>query len=1215
MLNRLFVAIGVLVILTIATAFFVPRFIQWGDYRPRLEKMASDAFGTPVAIEGDISLVLLPQPELHFSQVRVGPADAPVMQIAGVAAQFSLLDFLRDQYDVIRLELDQPVMNFSIGADGTLGQTIELPQAGAQSNVSISNAQVVDGAIRVSDARSGQAYAAEALNGQLAMQTLQGPYGFQGQTRIDGTDYAVHVATGRSDAGTTLSLYVQPFDKHFTLQADGALQPGASPRFVGTTSYSQVPPGGKPGEAVDLGRGNFSLDGKVDAGTDKILLTSFTALPDANRPATRLTGAGELDLGKAVTFNTVISGGVVALPPRDATKELTDPPYELVRLLGETPLPPVPPIPGKVGLDVSQLDLRAVSLRDVRLDAETDGKAWTIKTLTANLPGNTIVGLSGTLMAASGRPVFAGDLSVSSQQLDRLTALYRKPPEGDPLLDTQGSLSADVALSGDTLTLSSGRLVVGDVNQGFTADIGFGTQRSLKLDAHLSGLDTDQSAAFAALLPDITGNGSFGATFPKGDISLSADKAVLFGLDGSGLAADASWDGGVLTFSKLTAQDLGGASFDGTLTAFGTLLKPQVSGKGTLKIAANAPALAQTLSSIGAPQPVADFLKRSLPASLDLTLDAPTGDGAQALSATGTLSASAATLTAKFAAGVVNALTSPINATLDLSTGSPHLLVSQIGLGDTPLFDEGSPLALKASVSGTPSSSYQVQLALAGGHDHLGFAGSVNPGDFTSLTGAGDIDVALSDPSAIATALGMDGLYVPPVTGKASLSFDGLDKLELTKIEADQVGGALSIVRNAGKTTVGGSLALPAFDVKELLPYLVGVSGTLNGPDSLWPDGPIDLGSTSRTSEGRINLTSPSLSIGGTSFSDAKFGLDWDAQSIHLRSLSGKVGGGTGTIDATLCCSGTSTSVKQISGRLALDGVDVAAIAPPAISDALKGKLQTSAEFSGTGATLSEAIGSLTGSGSFTIGDFSVAHFDPSLVAGLSSLTNVLNTEPDVLSANVTDSLAAAPFTSASVTGSFNVAGGVVRSPDLTIDGGQGKLFGSTSLALPTLAIDGHYTLSPTTKPDDKSPVDPNSAEVAANVTGTLWAPSGAYDVASLVEGMKIKASEAELAHLEELKAEADARAKAAADADASMSSERAASEASVSSASEASAEAAASSSAEAAASSSAAAAASSSSAEASRQAAAAASSSSAEASKQAASSSAQSASSKDLGM
>ena len=80
MLNRLFIAIGVLVILTLITAFFVPRFITWADYRPRLEAMASDAFGTKVSIDGDIALTLLPQPELRMTKLKMGPADAPVVK-------------------------------------------------------------------------------------------------------------------------------------------------------------------------------------------------------------------------------------------------------------------------------------------------------------------------------------------------------------------------------------------------------------------------------------------------------------------------------------------------------------------------------------------------------------------------------------------------------------------------------------------------------------------------------------------------------------------------------------------------------------------------------------------------------------------------------------------------------------------------------------------------------------------------------------------------------------------------------------------------------------------------------------------------------------------------------------------------------------------------------------------------------------------------------
>ncbi len=48
MLNRLYIVVGVLAILALLAAFIAPRFIQWGDYRERMETIASEAVGAPV---------------------------------------------------------------------------------------------------------------------------------------------------------------------------------------------------------------------------------------------------------------------------------------------------------------------------------------------------------------------------------------------------------------------------------------------------------------------------------------------------------------------------------------------------------------------------------------------------------------------------------------------------------------------------------------------------------------------------------------------------------------------------------------------------------------------------------------------------------------------------------------------------------------------------------------------------------------------------------------------------------------------------------------------------------------------------------------------------------------------------------------------------------------------------------------------------------------
>ena len=680
MLNRLFVIIGFLVILAIGGAFAIPRFIQWGDYRERLETMGTQAFGAPVAITGDIALTLLPQPVLVLSKVRIGPEGAPAVEVEKVEAEFSLLDFLSDRYKVTRLKLAEPLVALSIGADGTISSGFALAPQAEQSNVSIANADVTGGRVQLADARSGETLVAENISGQLRLEALKGPFAFQGNATVDGVQYVTRIATGKvtDTNATTLSLSVAGADRSFTLEANGALQAGAAPKFTGELSYRRPPPRAAEGETVDIGRGDLVLEGDIEATGERVLLSNYTLLPDENRGATRLSGAAELKLGKGMAFNAIVSGGVVALPPRDATTELTDPPYELVRLLAETPLPVIPSIPGTIGLDITELNLRGVSLRELRLDASTDAKSWTIDGFSASLPGNTKVGLSGNLSVVDGHPIFAGDVTLDSPQLDRLASLWRKPAPGNPLLGQEGSLTAGVALSGDTLSLSSGTLTVGGTSRTFDADIGFRPPRSLALEADFKTLTADESTIMAALLPDVTGSGSFGATFPRGAVALQAANAVLFGLKGRDLAATAQWDGGVLELSQLHAGDLGGAVIDANLTAFGTLQKPEVSGAGSVKVGAGAPVVAALLDSLGTAPAAEAFLNRSLPAEFDFQLDPPTGEGEQVLNATGKLGDTSAKLVAQLSQGIATALSAPISATIEMESDDAADLLAEL---------------------------------------------------------------------------------------------------------------------------------------------------------------------------------------------------------------------------------------------------------------------------------------------------------------------------------------------------------------------------------------------------------------------------------------------------------------------------------------------------------------------------------------------------------
>jgi hypothetical protein len=94
---------------------------------------------------------------------------------------------------------------------------------------------------------------------------------------------------------------------------------------------------------------------------------------------------------------------------------------------------------------------------------------------------------------------------------------------------------------------------------------------------------------------------------------------------------------------------------------------------------------------------------------------------------------------------------------------------------------------------------------------------------------------------------------------------------------------------------------------------------------------------------------------------------------------------------------------------------------------------------------------------------------------------------------------------------------------------------------LPELGVEARYAMSPTVLANPDSAVDATTAEVAAIVKGPLWAPVASYDVAALVDGMKIKASEIELVRLEQLRLEDEKRREAAAVDRARVAAEQAA--------------------------------------------------------------------------
>ncbi|WDR05351.1 AsmA-like C-terminal region-containing protein [Devosia rhodophyticola] len=1134
MLNRIYIVIGLLAIMALAAAFIAPRFIQWSDYRDRMEILASGVLGTEVSIRGDIEFSLLPQPRLHFADVIVGDLEDPAATVAQVDAEFSLMDFLRDNYRVTKLVLNGPVVDLKVDESGLFGSGFDIKGAAGGGNVDVAEASIVKGSMRLRDERSGELYVAEEIDGVLKLGAIDGPYQFQGNLDYQDQRYNVRLnsSVADGDGNNRVSAFVQT-EGGYSLAADGLLKPGIAPRFEGAITYRQKPPAT---DVADDIRGDLVLESKVNVSTDRVVLIGYTLQPDENRAGTRLTGAASIQLGARRSFDAVISGGVFALPPRDASEDLASLPYDFVRTLSELPPPIIPPMPGRIGVDLAEIGLRSFALRAVRLDAHTDGRAWAIDQFIAKLPGDTDVRASGTLNADEGRPAFSGQMSLSTERLDAVGQMWRKGGEVNPLFGMHAALSGRLMLAGNALGLSEAAFTLGEVSHSIGLRIGFGRERRLDVTGKFGVLSPNDSAALAALLPDLSSSPNFAISFPEGSFGLSSASADLFGLTGTKLVAEGQWSKDRISFNKLVADDLGGVSLDATLFARGTLAAPQIWGSGKVGAqSGSAPGLMALYDRLDIGAGVREKLALSAPAALDFELDQPDGGGSQTLALNGKLDTSTLSLRGQLAGGLLAASNGQIALNGTLESRNPDALTRQLGLGEAALFAPDEGLFVSGRLDGAMAQGFSVRVNASSGEDHLGFTGDIAVQPDDEIDGTGALNGYLSDASGLARIIGAGGLTLPGGSANARVHFEGERVLRLTEIDGQAGGnnfaGNISLTRTGGVGVVSGNLALDQADFAIVVKALSGPASMLKGDGAIWPDGPLDIGEQNRDSRGSIAISAPNLSVAGRdALTDARFNLQWDDSRLRLSRFTANLGGGQISGDVAICCSDKLTN-KTLSGRVSLADVQLADVLPPALAEGLSGVVDGGVQFSGTGASLADLARNMTGEGSFSTRTLKVNQFDPQVFPAVASLDNLLEINGVALGQQITEGLNKGAFEAASGDGAFTIAGGVLRLANLSIDGNSGRIAGEVDVALETLGLSGNFVLTPRDFVDVNNLLNQNTARIVAQLDGTMLAPERTLDLDGLIATVQMRANENELARLEKLRAEDAARQKAAAEA------------------------------------------------------------------------------------
>ena len=376
----------VVLALLVLAAWQVPPRLDWNRYRATLEVLASARLGTPVTINGRITLALLPEPVLVADAVSVGEdtSAAPSMRVQALRLRLALSPLLAGRIDATELRLHQP--------DLTVPWPVQagLPGLRLPAWLAAFSAHIEDGRLRLGSLTLSHldGTIASLETGELQVAAIAG---------IAATRWniALHMTTPGPDgvSGITVTLDSQGKTQGTVVTFSG--QADAAGRLAGRLSAR--------GGALSLllpapplhfsGQGSFTLADGLARLDDLTLMLGD--VPASASVSWRMGNAAQVD----IAFST----------PR---LEL-DP---WVAQLFAPSSPTAPPI--RVTLSADAAVVAGATLQDLHSQFRITPDALVLEQASAALPGDARLAVAGQIdRSTPAQPGFTGDAAVHAPVL------------------------------------------------------------------------------------------------------------------------------------------------------------------------------------------------------------------------------------------------------------------------------------------------------------------------------------------------------------------------------------------------------------------------------------------------------------------------------------------------------------------------------------------------------------------------------------------------------------------------------------------------------------------------------------------------------------------------------------------------------------------------------------------------------------------------------
>ena len=1121
-----------MIIVVLLAALVGPFFVDWTAYRQGFEVQASRLLGHRVKVLGTADARLFPVPSLTFTDVLIGEPEEPLMTVGRFEADVELAPLISGEIKVLDMRLDEPELELTIDAEGRLSWFRDQDVSDRRIKVdpaalSIQSLSVERGRIAIADEAAGKTYRLDRINFQLEARSLFGPYKVDGTADIEGAPVNVQVGTGlyRSGDGLHVKLKAVPANLPVTVATDGLVKVEAGRlSYSGAMQAERVLPDGSDAIPVRL-ESAFQLDSE-QFGADGIDLT----IGSQDR-SLRVEGDALVSLGTRPSFTATLTAKQIDLD-RTLGKGPIDPldVAGAFALLSQTlDVAPKSIMPGTLSLDLPGIVVAGGLIENVKVDAAVRGAGWTVRSVTAVLPGRTGFGAEG-IISLTPNQGFTGRVLVQSPQPATLLA-WLDPDAGKIGRLEPIELDANLRATKGVVDIDTYALTLGESQisgSGGWRPAGSGLVPQLTFQATANHIDLDRYLGSSSLA-NLLSRYSASAAGIDTRLGLNAGTIRIAGVDVSGVDIDAAFSKGALAVEKFYLRDLAGAELDASGKVLDALTAP--SGAFDMSLfATDMQGLTKVLSVFSPESKLLSSLQQRHAALAPLSL---TGK----VEATATNQASRARLTlngdvGRTAIDGMMTLDGRVDAWRDAETSlvlnaqseDGTLLLRQLGFDVLPIAaaDDG---VLVLDFKGKPGRNLTGSASLTTGLAEIGYEGAVVFDPLEGLKFSGRSRAKTGD---LASSLLLVGRMVPILAGRIPVDLSAHTLGTQGRMAFADLSGSFAGKPIAGQVTftdakdgprLEGDLSLVSVDARFLSELALGADAwsAVDGSDSSqWPSaafGPPLLGGI----DFAFDVQAQDLAWDETfKMSQARFSTRMTGAELSVDQLEGNFLGGTLSGAFSVA---RSSGEAILTGRAKIDGASLESVVWTREGRPLAtGTLNAAFDFEGAGRSIASIMSGLTGGGTASLENGVLRAMNPGAFGAVIRAADAgLELDDARIRSVFAGHLDSGDLVFDEIAGSFTIASGVVRARNVSIDTPTATAFGGASVDLGRWRVQSDWSIKVDPGAEAVAGAEP---EVGLVFSGPLDAPVRNLDTAPLLAFLTLRTFEQEVQRVEALQAE-----------------------------------------------------------------------------------------------